>query len=67
MNEQDLLLEKWHKQLITMNMQQAVQALVYWVEKLEKEEFSCDVKTQILELMVQVTRRCHVLSDDEPA
>ncbi|MDQ6961797.1 MAG: hypothetical protein Q9M28_04600 [Mariprofundaceae bacterium] len=65
MDEQDLPLEKWYKQLITMNMQQAVQALVYWVEELEKQGLSCDFRTQVLELIVQITRRCHVLSDDE--
>jgi len=65
MNEQDLLLTEWHERATTMNMQQAVQALEYWVSQLEEQHYSDEFQTRILELIVKITRRCNVLSNDE--
>jgi len=66
MDEENLLLETWQKRIETMNMQQAVDALAYWVEHLENETLSLEFQTQILELVVHITRYCKRLSDHEP-
>lgn len=65
MNTQEMPLTQWQTQLTTMNLQQAVEALNYWVEQLEKHRYSIEYQTQILELIVNITRRCHVLSHNE--